>query len=140
MHYHTLGQIPHKRHTVYRQPNGKLYSEELFSTEGFSNNYSLLYHVFPPTRVLKVSDGKDISPKIANRNNMQHRSFTTFKVKPHKDYLESRVPLLGNNDLFMGTMAPEAFMSDYFFKNADGDEVLFVHEGSGKLKRKELLR
>jgi homogentisate 1,2-dioxygenase len=134
MHYHTLGQIPHKRHTVYRQPNGKLYAEELFSTEGFSNNYSLLYHVFPPTRVLKVSEGRDITPKIANRNNMQHRSFTTFKVKPHKDYLESRVPLLGNNDLFMGTMAPEASMSDYFFKNADGDEVLFVHEGSGKLK------
>jgi homogentisate 1,2-dioxygenase len=65
---------------------------------------------------------------------MQHRSFTTFKVKPHKDYLESRVPLLGNNDLFMGTMAPKASMSEYFFKNADGDEVLFIHDGTGRLK------
>jgi homogentisate 1,2-dioxygenase len=134
MHYHTQGQIPHKRHTVYRQPNGKLYAEELFSTEGFSNNYSLLYHVFPPTRVLKVTEGKNIAPKIAVQNNMQHRSFTTFKVKRRKDYLESRVPLLGNNDLFMGTMAPISPQMDYFFKNADGDEVLFIHEGSGKLK------
>src|SRR5687767_12625208 len=106
MHYYTLGEIPHKRHTIYRQPNGKLYSEELFSTEGFSNNYSLLYHVHPPTRVLMVDEGKEVAPKIAIQNNMQHRSYTTFAVKQHEDYLQSRVALLGNNDLYIGTMAP----------------------------------
>jgi homogentisate 1,2-dioxygenase len=133
MHYFTLGQVPHKRHTVFRQPNGKLYSEELFSTEGFSNDYSLLYHVFPPTRIKEIGEPRDITPKLAFKNNMQHRSYVTFKSKPVADYLESRVPLLVNNDLFLGTAAPTASMK-YFFKNADADELLFIHEGSGKLK------
>src|SRR3954467_9017451 len=120
MHYYTLGQIPHKRHTVFRQPDGRLYSEELFSTEGFSSNYSLLYHVFPPTRIADIGEPKDISPKLAVKDNMQHRSFVTFKTKEHDDYLESRIPLLVNSDVYVGTAAPRTSM-DYFYKNADGD-------------------
>ncbi|MDP4248429.1 MAG: homogentisate 1,2-dioxygenase, partial [Bacteroidota bacterium] len=50
-HYHTLGTIPHKRHTQFRKPDGKLYSEQLFSTEGFSSDSSLLYHCHPPTEI-----------------------------------------------------------------------------------------
>jgi homogentisate 1,2-dioxygenase len=133
MHYHTLGQIPHKRHTVFRQPDGKLYSEELFSTEGFSNNYSLLYHIFPPTRIKDIGKAENIAPRIALKENMQHRSLTTFKVKPEADYIKSRKPLLVNNDLYVGVAAPTGPM-DYFFKNADADEVLFIHEGSGILR------
>jgi homogentisate 1,2-dioxygenase len=132
MHYYSLGQVPHKRHTVFRQPNGRLYSEELFSTEGFSNNYSLLYHIHPPTRVKAIGKPHSIAPEISEKVNMQHRSFATFKLKPDDDYIESRVPLLMNNDLIVGTMAPKKSMS-YFFKNADGDEMLFIHEGSGTL-------
>ena len=56
MHYHTLGQIPQKRHIQFRKPNGELYSEELFSTEGFSDLYSLLYHTHPPTQIVQVGD------------------------------------------------------------------------------------
>lgn len=133
MHYYTLGQIPPKRHTVFRQPDGRLYAEELFSTEGFSSDYSLLYHVFPPTRVADISQPKDIKPRIALQDNMQHRSLVTFKTKPEKDYLTSRKPLLVNSDLYIGVAAPMKSM-DYFFKNADADEMLFIHEGSGKLK------
>ena len=134
MHYHSLGNIPHKRHTVFRQPNGNLYSEELFSTEGFSSNYSLLYHVYPPTRILKVAEPIDVAPKIAMQYNLQHRSLITFGVKPAKDFLDSRVPLLVNNDIYIGTAAPQESMTTYFYKNADADEMLFIHEGSGKLK------
>jgi homogentisate 1,2-dioxygenase len=133
MHYYTLGQIPHKRHTVFRQPDGKLYSEELFSTEGFSSDYSLLYHIFPPTRIKDIGVPKDITPKLALKNNMQHRSYVTFKNTPAKDYLKSRIPLLVNTDLYIGVASPTESMT-YFFKNADADEVLFIHEGSGKLK------
>ncbi len=133
MHYHTLGSIPKKRHTIFRQPDGRLYSEELFSTEGFSNNYSLLYHVFPPTRVKDIGKSWSVAPEVAIDNNMQHRSYATFDAKPEKDYLESRVPLLVNKDLYLGVAAPSASM-DYYFKNADGDEMLFIHEGSGTLK------
>jgi homogentisate 1,2-dioxygenase len=133
MHYYTLGQVPHKRHTVFRQPDGNLYSEELFSTEGFSSDYSILYHVFPPTRIKEIGKSWDIAPKLALKDNMQHRSYITFKTDRVKDYLESRVPLLVNNDLYLGTAAPTESMP-YFFKNADADEMLFIHEGSGKLK------
>ncbi|MGZ5242808.1 MAG: homogentisate 1,2-dioxygenase [Bacteroidia bacterium] len=133
MHYYSLGNIPHKRHTVFRQPDGRLYSEELFSTEGFSNNSSLLYHVHPPTQVKHIGKEWDITPKVAIKNNMQHRSYVTFKTEGNKDYLKSRTPLLVNNDVFLGTAVPTASMN-YFFKNADADEMLFIHEGSGKLK------
>src|SRR6185312_16155095 len=123
MHYYTAGQIPHKRHTVFRQPDGKLYNEELFSTEGFSNDYSILYHVFAPTRIKSIGESWDIAPKIALKNNMQHRSYVTFKTNPAKDYLKSRLPLLVNNDLYLGTASPTESMR-YFFKNADADEML----------------
>src|SRR5690349_16295738 len=63
-HYHTLGNIPHKRHTQFRKPDGTLYSEQLFSTEGFSNDYSLLYHCHPPTQIIKTEPQIDVSPQV----------------------------------------------------------------------------
>jgi len=133
MHYYSLGHIPPKRHTVFRQENGNLYSEELFSTEGFSNNYSLLYHIHPPTRIKSIADSIDLSPELQTKNNMQHRSYATFDIKSDDDYLKGRTPLLLNNDCLVGTVAPKVSMDNYFFKNAVADEVLFIHQGSGIL-------
>ncbi len=132
-HYHSVGSIPHKRHTQFRKPDGGLYSEQLFSTEGFSYNYSLLYHIHPPTKIIKSEEPIDISPKIASQNILKHRSFQGFKIAPEADYLDSRKPVLINNDCHISLAAPQQSMTNYFFKNADADEVLFVHEGSGKV-------
>lgn len=132
-HYHTLGTIPHKRHTQFRKPDGTLYSEQLFSTEGFSSDSSLLYHCSPPTMIIKTEAQYSVAPHVAEEKMLQHRSFEGFKVKPTADYLESRKPILVNNDCHISLAAPQQSMSDYFFKNADADELLFVHEGSGKL-------
>jgi homogentisate 1,2-dioxygenase len=132
--YHKLGSIPHKRHTQFRKPDGGLYSEQLFSTEGFSNDYSLLYHVHPPTQIIKTEKPVDVSPKIAEEKMLSHRSFEGFNIKPAKDYLESRIPVLVNNDLHIVLAAPQQGSNGYFFKNADADEMIFVHEGSGVLK------
>ena len=132
-HYHTLGTIPHKRHTQFRKPDGTLYSEQLFSTEGFSSDSSLLYHCSPPTKIIKTEAQYSVAPKIAEEKMLRHRSFEGFKVKPTADYLESRKPILVNNDCHISLAAPQQSMQDYFFKNADADELLFVHEGSGKL-------
>jgi homogentisate 1,2-dioxygenase len=132
-HYHTLGTIPHKRHTQFRKPDGTLYSEQLFSTEGFSSDSSLLYHCSPPTKIIKTEAQYSVAPKIAEEKMLRHRSFEGFKVKPTADYLESRKPILVNNDCHISLAAPQQSMNDYFFKNADADELLFVHEGSGKL-------
>jgi homogentisate 1,2-dioxygenase len=131
--YYKLGQVPHKRHTQFRKPDGGLYSEQLFSTEGFSNDYSLLYHVHPPTVIIGNDEPIDVSPQIAEDRMLKHRSFEGFDVKPAADYLQSRVPVLVNNDCHISLAAPQQSMKDYFFKNADADEVLFIHEGAGKL-------
>ena len=64
-HYYTLGDIPHKRHTQFRKPDGGLYSEQLFSTEGFSNDYSLLYHVHLPTQIISTDEPIVVAPTIA---------------------------------------------------------------------------
>jgi len=133
-HFRSLGQVPHKRHTQFRQPNGKLYAEELFSTEGFSNNYSLLYHIHPPTAIIRTEEPVDVRPKAANDNILKHRSFKGFDVAPEKKYLDSRKVLLFNNDCAISVAAPQESMTGHvFFKNADADEVIFIHEGSGVL-------
>lgn len=132
--YHQLGSIPQKRHIQFRKPDGGLYAEELVSTEGFSSTYSLIYHCHPPTLVKDIAEPFSVAPIAAIKVNMQNRSFLSFQSKPNADYLASRVPLLFNNDLNILTAAPTTSMETYFFKNADADEVIFIHEGSGILQ------
>ena len=132
--YHALGKFPHKRHTIFRKPDGNLYAEELVSTHGFSSVYSLIYHCYPPTIVKEVNEPVSVAPKIFKDKHLKHQSFLGFKVAPQKDYLQSREPVLVNNDLHIVLAAPSESMHDYFFKNADADEVIFIHEGSGFLK------
>lgn len=132
--YHKLGSIPSKRHTQFRKPDGTLYQEELVSTEGFSSIYSLVYHTHPPTRVKAIGEPMDITPKAAIQKNLQCRSFLTFNTAPADDYVQSRKVLLFNKDLYISVAAPKKSMTDYFYKNADADEVIFVHEGKGSFK------
>ncbi len=129
-----MGQVPHKRHTQFRKPDGTLFSEELVSTEGFSDIYSLIYHHHPPTVVRSIGKPVSAAPEIAVERNMQHRSFLGFRVKPAADYLDSRVPVLVNNDLCILLAAPQNSMTDYFYKNSGADEMVFVHQGNGVLK------
>ena len=132
-YYYKLGNIPHKRHTQFRKEDQTLYSEQLFSTEGFSNDYSLLYHVHPPTQIIGTDKAVNVMPAVAEEKMLKHRSFEGFKVKAVNDYLESRVPVLVNNDCHIALAAPAESMTNYFFKNADADEIVFVHEGGGIL-------
>jgi len=130
-HYHQSGNIPHKRHTQFRKPDGGLYAEQLFSTEGFSNDYSLLYHIHPPTLITGCDEPVNMAPDIAEEKMLKHRSFEGFKVAPRADFMESRTPILVNDDVQISLAAPQESMKDYFYKNADGDEMIFIHEGSG---------
>jgi homogentisate 1,2-dioxygenase len=132
-HYFQLGNIPHKRHTQFRKPDGSLYAEELFSTEGFANDYSLLYHCAPPTLIRQIDTPRNISPRIAFNEQLCHRSLQGFDIAPEKDYLDSRQSVLVNSDCQIILAAPTDSLTQYFYKNADADEMLFVHEGSGTL-------
>ena len=106
-HYYKLGSIPHKRHTQFRKPDGKLFSEQLFSTEGFSNDYSLMYHYHLPTQIIKTEAQLSVAPTVAEEKMLKHRSFDGFKIEPEKDFLQSRKSILVNNDCHIVLAAPQ---------------------------------
>lgn len=132
--YHKLGKIPPKRHIQFRKPDGSLYPEQLFGTVGFDGMYSNIYHEHRPTQVKEIKKQYSAAPKIAQANNIESLLLKGFDLKPEDDYLESRKIVLTNSDCSIILAAPKKSLRDYFYKNTDADEVIFVHKGSGKLR------
>jgi homogentisate 1,2-dioxygenase len=132
--YHKLGEIPPKRHTQFRKKDGTLYYEQLFGTIGFDGMSTNSYHEYRPTMVKKIGKQYSVKPKIAKANNIQSYRFRGFQVPPEDDYLESRKIVLTNSDCNIILSAPRKSTTDYFYKNTDADEVIFIHKGSGKLR------
>jgi homogentisate 1,2-dioxygenase len=132
--YHKLGEVPQKRHTIFKNPKGGYYYEQLFGTIGFDGMSTNSYHVHRPTQVKNIGEGIDCQPKIAKKVNMHSLRLKGFEVPPAIDYLESRTPILVNSDCHIVLAAPQQTTSDYFYKNTDADEMIFIHKGSGKLR------
>lgn len=132
--YHQLGKIPHKRHTIFRKADGELHYEQLFGTEGFTGVSSLLYHLQRPTQVKEIRNSYDDSPNVSIDKNMKAYSLAGYEIQPEDDFLKSRKPVLVNDDLQIQLAAPKKSQTDYFYKNVDADEMIFVHRGSGKLR------
>jgi homogentisate 1,2-dioxygenase len=132
--YHKLGKFPQKRHTIFEKPGGGIYYEQLFGTEGFSGFSSLLYEVHRPTQIKEIIKSTDVTPKIAVPKNIRPMLLQGFQLEAADDFLDSRIPLMVNNDLTMGLAAPRKSLRQYFYKNADADEMLFIHKGKGKLR------
>ena len=132
--YHRLGEIPRKRHTQFRKPNGDLYYEQLFGTVGFDGMSTNMYHEQRPTQVKEIRKQYSVAPKIANANNIQSYKLRGFEVAPQDDFLESRKIVLTNSDCHIVLAAPRKSTTDYFYKNTDSDEVIFIHKGTGKLR------
>ena len=132
--YHKLGKIPHKRHTIFKKEDGTLHYEQLFGTIGFDGMSSLMYHLHRPTMVKEVGKSFDMRPKAAVEHNIKSRLLKGFQIRPEDDFLESRKVVLFNNDVHVGLAAPKKSMTDYFYKNTDADEMLFIHKGTGVLK------
>lgn len=132
--YHKLGRVPHKRHTTFKKPDGGLFYEQLFGTIGFEGMSSLLYHHQRPTMIKDVLESINVAPEIAIEKNMKPLNLNGFSVTPKDDFLESRVPVLVNADCHIVLASPKKSLRDYFYKNADCDEMLFIHEGKGVLR------
>jgi homogentisate 1,2-dioxygenase len=132
--YHKLGKIPPKRHTQFEKPNGGLYYEQLFGTEGFHGNSSLSYHIHRPTQVKEILKSYSVEPKIAIGKNIKSLLLKGFELQPEEDFLDSRKPMLVNGDCIIGLAAPKKSLTTYFYKNADADELIFIHKGKGKLR------
>jgi homogentisate 1,2-dioxygenase len=132
--YHHLGTIPQKRHTIFKSTSGNFYYEQLFGTEGFSGHSSLSYHIHRPTQVKEILKSYSVQPKIAIDKNIKSLLLKGFDIKPTADFLESRKTVLLNSDCHIGLAAPTESLTNYFYKNADADELIFIHKGKGKLR------
>lgn len=132
--YHQLGEIPPKRHTIFRKPNGDLYYEQLFGTVGFDGMSTNMYHEHRPTQVKSILKQYSVAPKIAVTNNIKSYRLRGFQVQPEDDFLESRKAVLTNSDCTIVLAAPRKSTEDYFYKNTDSDELIFIHKGTGTLR------
>jgi homogentisate 1,2-dioxygenase len=135
MFYVSRGNVPHKRHTQHRAPDGSLYAEELFGMEGFTGRSSLLYHVTPPTQTHKVDKVRDLHVEPLDDGLHRHRLVKTGAIEARGNVIDGRVPLFFNSDVLMGVVRPTDNLPDNtFYRNGEGDEMLFIHEGSGVLE------
>lgn len=133
MRYIKSGKIPQKRHTIFKSEDGRFYYEQLFGTEGFHGISSLLYHLHTPTQIKTISNPKNVTPKVLIEKNITPRMFKGMNVAAENDFLQSRKILMLNNDLKIGLAKPKT-SSEYFYKNAECDELFFIHKGNGTLK------
>ena len=128
-----MGEIPRKRHTVFKKEDGSLFKEQVMGTKGFSGLQSILYHHNPPTQMVDAMLLGKVKLEYEEQGALSHRHFKTSKLAKKNDAVSGREYVLGNDDLVIGIASPEEEM-DYFYRNSDGDEVLFVHYGTGKVE------
>ncbi len=133
-YYQVAGEIPRKRHTRFRGPDGRLYAEELMGEEGFVSDSSLLYHVHPPTAIVK-SEGLDdpvVSGAIAPNHPLLPRHFRTQELPAGGDLVLGRQLLMGNDDVLISFAAADA-ASD-LYRNSTGDEAVYLRSGSARFE------
>ncbi len=132
MYYFRLGELPHKRHTQFRQPDGSLYHEELMGIHGFSGIQSILYHLRPPTQIRRVEVLREVTIEYET-GGLKHRHLRSAELAGGGDAIDGRIPLMGNGDVLLSIVQPDRPM-DYWYRFAHGDEVIFVHDGTGVLE------
>jgi homogentisate 1,2-dioxygenase len=131
--YHRMGEIPKKRHTQFRKADGRLYREQVMGTKGFSGIQSILYHHYAPTAIAKAEIHAPCSIEYEEQGALAYRHFLTGQYTATGDAVCGRHYVLGNEDVLISISNPTEPM-DYYYRNGDGDELLFVHRGSGKVE------
>ncbi len=133
-YYRVAGEIPRKRHIRFNRPDGGLYAEELMGEEGFSSDSSLLYHVHPPTAIVK---SEALSKKISDANLTSNhpllpRHYRTQDLTPGGDLVLGRQPLVGNDDVVVSYVAAGA--ESELYRNSVGDEAVYIQAGSARFE------
>ncbi|MDP4553513.1 homogentisate 1,2-dioxygenase [Alkalihalobacillus macyae] len=131
--YKKMGEVPHKRHTIFKKKDGSLYREQVMGTKGFSGVQSILYHHHFPTAVKEAAYLKSVLPEYETSSALRHRHFRTAQCDTKGDAVVDRCYFLGNEDVLLGIVNPTEKM-DYFYRNGDGDELFFVHHGTGRIE------
>ena len=131
--YHRLGNLPAKRHTTLRRPDGLLHYEELIGNRGFSGPSSLLYHLYMPTAIQSSEVVKEVRPEAEPARDLRNRHFDTARVECGPSLTRDRVPLLFNSDVTLSLARPTA-TDTAFARNGQADEMIYVAEGAGTLE------
>lgn len=131
--YHKLGQIPHKRHTAFRKVDGGIHQEHLMGY-GFNGIKSLLYTLRPPTQLKTVERIDEIRWEPDPDATLHLRHFRSHQLAPAgKSPVLDRTVLLFNADVGLSIARPSVD-DDFFYRNGQGDEIVFVTEGEGILE------
>jgi homogentisate 1,2-dioxygenase len=130
--YQVRGDVPRKRHIQFRD-NGLLLTEEVMGLEGFSGNESILYHLQSPCRVQELGEFEPFEREEWVPEAHAHRHFRTADVPEGGDPISGRQLLMWNDDVEISLCRPAEEM-DSFYRNGEGDEIIFVHEGTGTLE------
>jgi len=137
--YLKLGQVPKKRHIQFKRDPASsykgegLYYEHVLTTAGFDRAYSILYHLYPPTRVKHVEVAGELGPKAAEGLPLRHHHLKTAQIPRAGDPVRGRIPLLFNADVTCFRCRP-AEAQRTIYRNATADEVLFIYAGGGTLE------
>jgi homogentisate 1,2-dioxygenase len=131
--YCRLGQVPRKRHSTFRRADGSLYPEELVGNKGFAGPSALLYHLRRPTAALSVKSLRDVAWESDPDRTLKQRHFKTHRLPARPSATLDRTPLLFNRDVALTFVQPEQD-DQFFYRNAQGDELIFVSDGSGVLE------
>tara|TARA_B100001123_G_C15191731_1_gene979667 strand:+ start:171 stop:1352 length:1182 start_codon:yes stop_codon:yes gene_type:complete len=130
--YHTLGKIPRKRHTALRDDKGKIYHEELKGNKGFDGPSSLIYHIHRPTAVAGTKLVREVKIEEDPNKSLRMRHFYTSKLTKGGSHVLDRTPIMFNNDVVLWMAFPDK-EDDFFYRNAQGDEIIYVSDGEGLL-------
>jgi homogentisate 1,2-dioxygenase len=126
-YYRQVGEIPHKRHTQFRRPDGGLYAEELMGVEGFSSDASLLYHRHLPTAITAAEPVQCEPDPLVPNHPLKPRHLRTHQLKGGGDMVDARQLLMANDDVRLSYVVADA--SSPLYRNAIGDEVVYVESG-----------
>ena len=131
--YHTLGKIPRKRHIAFRDDNGKIYHEELKGNKGFDGPSSLIYHIYRPTAVVGTKLVREVKLEEDPDRSLRMRHFFTSKLNKGGSPVLDRTPIMFNNDVALWMAFPDK-EDEFFYRNAQGDEIVYVSDGEGILE------
>ncbi|MGH9193643.1 MAG: homogentisate 1,2-dioxygenase [Acidimicrobiales bacterium] len=130
-YYRRVGEIPPKRHTQFRAPDGQLYAEELMGTEGFSSSSSLLYHRRPPTALVAAETVPEKDPGLGPNEPLLPRHLRTGTLAAGGDLVADRTLLLANASVRLLVAQPTG--SSGLYRNATGDEIVYLRQGRARL-------
>ena len=136
-HYQRVGDVPHKRHTQFRAPDGRLYAEELMGEEGFSSDSSLLYHRGIPSAVVDARPWELPDQATTPNHPLLPRHLRLHDLVPGPEWealdaVTGRRLVLGNADVRLSYAV--AGETSPLYRNATGDECVFVEAGSATVE------